>query len=274
MDVSVTESRGSRTSETEIMSIDLDRPSIAGADMIGLFRSYDEAHGYPTDGDSWARAVVSKIEQDLVQRGAYSWGDVGNNDYTPEELAVWAWYHKQTESDRWKVLVAEYRQDDAKDRVTAPNEFDPEHAYIEKPHVSVEGLAVKPFADVADGRGGIAVNTAAIAYFCNALDAPLRQDGMLELAKAALSDIELRPGGFAVAEKMRQKIVGAGESPGLSGQTITVMDDVKDVLLTLQSDLRELIKRYDETEELNALSVNDLDGAMRRSNARINRLGA
>ncbi|MEV6694845.1 hypothetical protein AB0M35_25545 [Micromonospora sp. NPDC051196] len=256
------------------MSVSLDTPSIAAADMMGLFRAYDAQHGHPTDGESWARAVVSKIQDDLERSGAYSWYDVGNKDFTPAELAVWHWYLDQTKSDRWKTLVFEYRQRNAQDQVTTPTESDPGFSRLDEPKVSTDIPDVKPFGGVEGNRGGIAVNTEAIAYFCNSLKliVPPGRDGMLATIRQNVGNIRPLPGKFARAELLRLDVVGSGTSPGLRGQTVDVLGDIETALRAIQEDLQELIKRYDDAEELNSLSVNEFNGAMRGSTGRINNL--
>lgn len=259
------------------MSLNLDKPSVAAADAIGLFRTYDGLHGHPTEGDSWARAVVAKIEAGRWTPASHGPASFGTGpSYSSEEWAVWDWYRKQTEPERWKELVTEYRETGSTDRIKPPAEFDPANATITKPGVVVEGSDIKPFAGKDATSGSVAVSTEAILHFANALSVvapPDGRGGMLVRVIDSLDGVSPRPGAFAKAEVLRRDIMGTSASTGLRGETAAVMVDIQAALVSVQTDLRALAKDYDSTEELNSLSVDKFGDVMRGSDARIDRLG-
>jgi len=266
------------------MSIDLDRPSIEAADEIDLFRTYDAQKGHPAEGDSWTRAVVTKIIEDQAHRhtGARSsdlqmLGGSDRSRYTADELAAYDWYKSQTEPDRWKELVFEHRQKDAREQVEPPEEFNPDRNYREKPMHAVEGLNRKPFDGQGGRAGAVTVSTDAILYFANVLEsiAPLDGgNGPLQAVVNVLEKIDPRPGAFAKAEMHRRILVRTPDLPGLQGETTKTVVDLQAVFAVTQKELRALVKEYDTAEELNGLTVKQFGDVMTGSNTRIDALGA
>ncbi|MEH1028407.1 hypothetical protein [Micromonospora profundi] len=261
------------------MSIDLDRPSIEAADEIDLFRTYDAQKGHPAEGDSWTRAVVTKIIEDqshrhTVARGSdlQMLGGIDRSRYTADELAAYDWYRSQTEPGRWKELVFEHRQKDAREQVEPPEEFNPDRNYREKPVHAVEGLNRKPFDGQGGRAGAVAVSTDAILYFANVLEsiAPIAGgNGPLQTVIDKLKEIKPRPGAFSRAEKYRLTLV-----PDLQGETTKTVGDLQAILGVAQTELRALVKEYDTAEELNGLTVKQYGDVMTGSNTRIDALGA
>ncbi|MFD6566775.1 hypothetical protein [Micromonospora profundi] len=263
------------------MSIDLDRPSIEAFDELDLFRTYDAQKGYPAEGDSWTRAAIAKIIEDQSHRPRGARGSdlqmLDTSNYTADEIAAYDWYMTQSRPGRWKELVLEHRQRDARERVEPPEEFNPDRNYLEKPMHAVEGLNRKPFDGQGGRAGAVTVSTDAILYFANVLEsiAPIAGgNGPLQAVVNVLEKIDPRPGAFAKAEVYRRILVRTPDLPGLQGETTKTVGDLQAVFGVAQTELRALVKEYDTAEELNGLTVKQFGDVMTGSNTRIDALGA
>ncbi|MEU6264572.1 hypothetical protein [Saccharopolyspora shandongensis] len=110
------------------------------------------------------------------------------------------------------------------------------------------------------GDGVISVNTKALAVFADNVEA-LRV--MIGKSKKKTDEVNVLPGGFNVAFKLRDKIMGTGDKdPGLKNNVRNYMDGLDIALANVRDEIRKLIVDYDSTEELNKLTTDKLSKVM------------
>ncbi|MEV6231371.1 hypothetical protein AB0L88_26310 [Saccharopolyspora shandongensis] len=113
------------------------------------------------------------------------------------------------------------------------------------------------------GKGVISVNTKALAVFADNVES-LRV--MISNAKKKTDQVNVLPGGFNLAFKLRDKIMGTGDKdPGLKTNVRNYMDGLDIALANVRDEVRKLIVDYDSTEELNKLTTDKLNKVMRDS---------
>lgn len=198
------------------------------------------------------------------------------SDYTADELAAWDWYQKQIEPDHWKAHVFAYREKEGEKLVTPPEDFDPEKPYMAKDSTGFDPPDIKPFSGESGSAGSIAVSTDAINHLIEVLGIVAPDgSGMMFDARADLDQVNVRPGAFAKAEFLRTSVMGTSPAEGgLRGETMTLLLNTHLAIFAVREDLVALLKTYKNGEELNTLTVDKLDDAMRGSEARIDRLGS
>lgn len=259
--------------------VDLSTPTEEAQDYIGLLDMY------PDGSAEWVQETVDKIEEAL-DGGADVGGDENLNSdkydsdaeilaqFSPEEQAAYSWYEDKI--DHWDQTVAEWRQgvrDDLNDIKADP--------YSEADHYTIEGDKnftppdVKEYAGGKDaGKSQVVVSTEALEFFCDQIEKVAWDGGgVLWDARKAVIDVNLRPGRFARAERMRQKIAGASEKEtGLRGDTIDVLGAAHEALFVLKQNIRAMIRDYNTTEEFNKLDAERLDNELRDAWGRIDEL--
>ena len=125
-----------------------------------------------------------------------------------------------------------------------------------------EGSSWKPpttteFTGDVSGNNEMVVNTEAIQHLINqfATIAVGEHEGLLLDLATELDGKMIKPGGFARAEILRQKIDGTGEgNPGIRGDTIGLLRTLHRALFDLQSGLKVMKTEYEKTEEDNEVT--------------------
>lgn len=245
---------------------------------IGALKPYDQNHNHP---DGWTQSVIDKIELD-IQRNTPSNPnrsvdmDQVLSHFSQEERDAWKWYREEViPPDKWKTLVSNYQANTAKVAVDPPPTFDADHDYITKPDALFKPPpGTKPWSGPNNTKGDLAVSHEAINYFIKSLGAVAGDgNGILLDARKTLGEINPRPGGFARAEIMRQRVRGASaDDPGLQGDTMALMVTVHEALFDLQSNLRTLLNTYKDAEDFNSLTADKLDDVMDDSWSKIDDL--
>jgi hypothetical protein len=263
--------------------LDLEHPTDAAIRSIGALNTFDKDHQHP---DGWTQSVIDKIQLEINSKTPNTINapatvvDVDHvlSNFSPEERAAWQWYQAEVlPPGKWDKLVDDYEaKGGAESQVDPPPAFDPDKDYVPTPGSKFKpppGLKVWSGAD--NTSGNLAVSHEAINFLIRNLGAVAGDGrGILLDARTLLADINPRPGGFARAEVMRQRVRGADlNDPGLQGDTMALLATVHSVLFMLQANLRTLLKNYDEAEEFNTLTSADLGEAMDGSLGRIETLG-
>ncbi|MFD9895274.1 hypothetical protein ACFWY9_38540 [Amycolatopsis sp. NPDC059027] len=116
-----------------------------------------------------------------------------------------------------------------------------------------------------NGKDRIAVNTQALSIFADNID-KLRSE-LVDPLKVKTNDLDVRPGGFNVAYKLRQKITtGKGDSdPGLKTNLSKYVTELSAQLGNIRDEVRKLVADYDNTEDLNKLGAEKLNTIMNDS---------
>jgi len=243
-----------------------DYPNAAAIDKIGVLTDYDRKHGHP---EGWTRSVINKIQADIQKsddkNGPRMGGEYKAENYTPEEQAAYKFYREEViEYEAWKKLVQEYWNENS-DGVTF-DKFDDSKQYIDKPGSGFTPPTVTEYSGGNNKNHELSVSVEALEYFVRQIEQIIGKDGrsgMLLDAKKLLTSFEMRPGGFAKAEVLRRKIVGANaDDPGLRGDSMALLQVVHEALYQIKENLRTLIKEYDSAEEFNKLTTQQLDEVM------------
>ncbi|WP_026284583.1 hypothetical protein [Salinispora arenicola] len=257
----------------EPMGIDWSYPNKSAIDATGVLDQYDEEHGHPP---GWTRSVIDQIEEDI--HGNIGWS-VGveyfdPEDYSEEELAAWSWYQEEV-IDGWDDLAEEHNETvDDTDNVV-PDPYNPDHQYIDEPSPEFNPPSTNEWSGGDNPSQQLRVSTEALEFFANQID-QIAGDGtgILFDARSRLSFVDMRPGGFAKAELLRQKIDGSSaDNPGLRGETMDIMLDIHQAFIAVKIGLREMVRGYDTSEEFNDMTAEDLGEAMDTAWSKINAIG-
>ena len=246
---------------------------------IGALKPYDQRNNHP---DGWTQSVIDKIEQEITRATPSNPNrsvdiDQVLSKFSPEERDAWKWYHEEVvPPDKWKKLVDDYNVSGAKKSVEPPAGFDSGKDYVPKPGSQFKPPdGVKPWSGADNKKGDLAVSHEAINYFIKSLGAVAGDGhGILLDARGVLDKIDPRPGGFARAEVMRQRVRGAGpDDPGLQGDTMHLLGRVHSALFDLQANLKTLLNNYKDAEDFNSLTSDKLDKVMDDTWDKVDSLG-
>ncbi|AGL14100.1 hypothetical protein [Actinoplanes sp. N902-109] len=256
------------------MSTDFSYANEEAVDAIGVLDKYDTDHGHPA---GWTRAVIKKIQQDIQNSpaGKDRTGSYDRDDYSSDENAAYDWYSNDViEHDHWKALVENYQKDQGS--TVKPDAYNPDKQYIDK-----NDGGFKPPEGTGEYTGGnnpnheLTVSTEALNYFANQLDKVVGDGtGVLYDARNQLNKVEMKPGGFAKAEVLRQKIEGvSANDAGLRGDTMGLMLTLHEALYAVKTNLRQMVRDYDTAEEFNGMTAQQLGDAMDKAWGKIGNVG-
>jgi hypothetical protein len=259
--------------------LDLGYPNDGAIKTIGALKPHDQSGNHP---DGWTQSVIDKIHQDIVSNTPSNPNRSVNMDsilshYSQEERDAWKWYQDEVlPPDKWKTLVQNYEANGGpKNAVDKPPGFDDDKDYVPKPGSKFKPPdGVKTWSGADNTSGDLAVSHDAINFFIKSV-ASVASDGhgILLDARTTLGDIDPRPGGFARAEVMRQRVRGASaDDPGLQGDTMALLAAVHSALFDLQANLKTLMNNYKEAEDFNTLTSDKLDQVMDDSWGKIDNL--
>ena len=164
----------------------------------------------------------------------------------------------------WKTLVEEY-----KTRITDPSHVTP-LAFTERsdwlaPEKSgFRAPEIESFKGEAASASGVAVNTAALEWFANVvLGSVVGPKGILIEMAQDVAAVDPRPGAFARAEALRLAIVGAtAQDGGVKGDIKQMLVNMNTALLAVQDALLKMAAQYNDLEELNSLTTEELNAIM------------
>lgn len=246
-------------------SIDFGYPNERAIDHIGILDEFNrgEVDGFSQQHpDGWIQAVIDRVQADIGSSNS-EFNKVDWSDYTTEEHAAWDWYKAEViDADSWKELVEDYRENSVPQEDSIDwDKFD------ESDRLDVDGRFTPPdvrvYTEGGDNKGkDLKVSTEAIRYFANSIgelfDNPTGRGSSTMLKSGdELAGLEVLPGLFAVAEVMRRKIHGNGESVGLIGDTQGLLTKIHETLYTLRLSLLEMADSYELTEDGNARTGKD-----------------
>lgn len=253
------------------MGIDFSYANDEAVEQIGILDRFNngEIEGFPNEHpDGWIQAVIDEVQAD-IQR-SYQPDVVGSivnwSNYTDEERAAYEWYTDEViPYDKWEALVEEYEKESADednvsyDEYQEPDEYDIDGEF-DKPDVTT-------YTGTDNENGELKVSTEAIRHFAKQIDkVAWRGGGLLLDASARFDTLDIRPGRFARAELMRQKISGGGENSGLIGDTQGLLAQVHQTLFGLSENLLQMANSYQRTEEGNDRTGRDLEDRTREFN--------
>ncbi|WP_067494996.1 hypothetical protein [Actinoplanes sp. TFC3] len=250
------------------MSIDFGYPNDEAIDKIGVLADHDKSLGHDA---GWTRSVIKKIEADIMnspQHKESTGGSFDRSDYDQDELAAWDWYRSDVvDTDHWESLVKDYKADVTDESNVKPDGYNGDKQYVPYTEPKVEGSNV-PYSGSNNANKELAVSTEALKYFANQIDAIVKDDGtgMLTDARNKLKAVQMKPGGFAKAEVLRQKIDGvSANDAGLRGDSMGMLLAVQEALLAVKSGLLKMANEYEKAEDFNSMTAeqltNNMDGA-------------
>ncbi|MCA2217455.1 hypothetical protein [Jidongwangia harbinensis] len=257
--------------------MDVNTPSFDGAVAAGVFKTYDSEHHKP---DGWTENAVGRIRDEIHDNARDHPKNIDfldESNYSKEELDAYDWYQDHVlDINNWTKIATEFnKKSGSKDAVQY------EHAPAEGKNYGLkddDGFrppVVHEWSDSVDKGKGVAVNTQALRHFAKQLEA-IEPDGTGGVAWQAwdkLNKVSIKPGGFAKAEVLRQKINGAGgDDDGLRGGTMDTLMTVHQAIYNLRKSLIKLADEYDSAEELNKMTGDQLTDAMKNAWAQIEKL--
>ncbi|WP_406077938.1 hypothetical protein [Micromonospora sp. NBC_00858] len=260
--------------------------SISNEEKSSLLAKYSIEEGNPP---GWAESVIDKIqkeiqddrrllESDFQSNAAFQ---VGLSNFNAEEKAAWDYYQNsiQDPDGLWETR----QLNEIEDTLDKEGKFNEGHWYYGKaiktdydPHEDSLGnwyidresdpdLPVLPKYEGSDNKNhDLVVSTEALKYLKRQIGKLVdEKDSAIALdAKAKVAAVDIRPGGFAKAELLRQKIVGGAAGGGLQSETMELLQAVHDTLLQIKQNIDTLIIEYDSAEDFNKMTTQQLSEVM------------
>lgn len=239
---------------------------------------WDDSYSGFNPDKAEAAGIFTKEETDKYIDdwfGQYDGSSVWYMDkFTPEETALFerfedAYHHyDDVLADHGGNVQDESTKDDDPNEVPydAYGDTDPKYD-IDSNFEGVPGGNPKEYSGSNNPNGEMVVSTEAIEYFCRELDA-IAPDGkgILLDARNSLKGIDMKPGTFAIAEVLRQRVAGASANDaGLRGDTMGLLETVHSALFDLKKNLREMVTEYQNAEDFNKMTADQLGDAMKDS---------
>ncbi|KXK60064.1 hypothetical protein AWW66_20830 [Micromonospora rosaria] len=253
------------------MGIDFSYANDEAIEQIGILDRFNngEIDGFPNEHpDGWIQAVIDEVQAEIQSTYNPRTGssNVDWSNYTDEERAAYEWYRDEViPPEKWRAHVEEYQEESSDednvsyDEYQEPDEYDID-GDIDEPDVTT-------YTGTDNENGELKVSTEAIRHFVKQIDkVAWRGGGLLLDASNRFDTLDIRPGKFARAELMRQKIVGGGENRGLIGDTQGLLTQVHQTLFVLSDNLLQMANSYERTEEGNDRTGKDLEDRTREFN--------
>lgn len=247
------------------MSIDFSYANPEAVDAVGVLPEYDKEHGFE---DGWARSVIERWRNDYD-------GDI---DWDDDEQALLDWYKDDViEHDKWKAIVEEHNEDITQEDNVTVDQYDADNPPFDMPENTFEHPEDAEYSGGDNPNQELAVSTEALRHVANQIGAIVGLDdsgsNLILQARTQLSDIQMRPGGFAKAEVLRQKIEGASaDSSGLRGDAMGLLLASHEALLAVKDGLLKIADSYDNAEEFNEMSTTQLGENMGNAWGKIDKL--
>lgn len=109
------------------------------------------------------------------------------------------------------------------------------------------------------GGPGTSVDTPSMDTFADNIDLLIAPTNT---ASTTLGDVDVEPGAFYHANKMRTSVNGPNADDGLKEQYIKVLSDLGQGLGDLRDGVRQLSQKYKTIEDANTMTATDLQTAM------------
>ncbi|WP_258342259.1 hypothetical protein [Saccharopolyspora gregorii] len=118
-----------------------------------------------------------------------------------------------------------------------------------------------------EGKEGdeVVVSTEALKTFAQNM---LKLKAMITPAKDYVSDVEILPGAFANAYRLRDRVMGSSGENGSAGLKTAIYDFLHNTergFDFLEEDLARVLKEYAEAEDLNKVAGSDFDAIMAKA---------
>lgn len=238
-------------------------PDIEAIDGLdpGFWTRMDDQLGFP---HGYTRAAVLEQRNNAEADAGHAKGkDASSNhpDFTADERRAYEHYRDGYKKEDWDHLVAEQKAKG--DTPPAPAAFDDDKVYI-----NADGPKFEPPTDAKWGGGDnkkreLAVSTEALIWMADQVKFVASDDdkGYLKVAHGLLDPVDVRPGGFAVAQLLRV-MIGNANTDGLRSDTMGLLNDTKLTLYEVEKNLRVLAAKYDNAEDFNNMTAEDLGELM------------
>ncbi|MFV2009108.1 MULTISPECIES: hypothetical protein [unclassified Micromonospora] len=249
-------------------SLDWDKPNRPAADQMGIFDKFNsgEVDGFPNKHPpGWIEAVIDKVNDDIAAENdgkcyPYLSDTIDWSTYSADEKAAYEWYESEIlDFDKWDDHVDEYHATAANEDNVSWDDFEEPDSYdIDG---DIDAPEVKAYTGGDNKNGQLKVSTEAIRHFVHQIDKIAWEGGgMLLDASNRFDELDIRPGKFAKAELMRQKLAGnGGDNLGLIGDTKGLLVQVHRTLFSLRESLLQMANSYERTEEGNERTGKDLE---------------
>ncbi|WBB80455.1 hypothetical protein O7606_03470 [Micromonospora sp. WMMD882] len=254
---------------------DLSNPNDMAIDEIGILDKFNKGEIWlfpDKHPDGWIQAVIDRAEAEIVAFDQRNPGNVLSGVdkvdwrfYTADEKAAFEWYWREVlPADKWSKLVDDYLVDQA---TSVPGGGIDVDEFGENDHLDIDGKIpvpeVKTWTGGDNKDGELKVSTEAIRYFANSIGKIVsttggKPGGMILDVRGNLDDLNVLPGKFARAEKMRRKLAGGDENPGLIGDTAGLLTKIHQALFALRESLLAMANSYEYTEDGNVRTGKDL----------------
>lgn len=238
---------------------DFGYPNDDAIKATGVLSQHDSDSGNPP---GWTQAVIDKITKDNENRSPHEQnngtGGYDPNNYTPEENEAWEWYKANVlDQEHWEQIVKNYESNGGSKANITPSAYNPDDEYIPHKDSGFKPPPVNEYNGPDNKSHTLSVSTEAIEYFIKELQAVAGDgSGILLDAREDLNKLDVRPGGFARAELMRQKVMGSqGGDKGLRGDSMDLLTDVHSALFNLQTDLHNMLVSYQNAEDFNKMTA-------------------
>jgi hypothetical protein len=248
---------------------DFGYPNDDAVKATGVFNQHDSDTGSPP---GWTDAVVGKIKAEIEKEhqgdhGDYTGPDYDHSKFSAEENAAYQWYKDDViEQSHWEQIVKNYEANGGSKAPTQPDvkDYNPDDDYIPKKDSGFQPPSVNEYHGPDNKSHTLSVSTEAIEYFINELKSVADDGtGILLDARGDLNKLDVKPGGFARAELMRQKVMGSqGGDPGLRGDTMDMLTTIHSALFNMQTDLQKMLKEYQSTEDFNTMTADQFGDVM------------
>ncbi|GIL27950.1 hypothetical protein [Actinocatenispora comari] len=231
-------------------------------DALHLYDHYDngEIGGHTKKHpDGWAATAIEQIEATETTEGAYGkdrtphqevhWDKLNVSDAELKDYKeLWNWYRNEL-PDKWNDYVKQFDQSDVSN-VDVPK-YDPNKQYLTPDDGDFHKPDTKTYTGGSDNaKGEMVVSTDAIKYFAKQLRTVADDGkGVFYDIYNKFGELEPKPGRFARAEVLRQKLAGTGPSDGgLIGDTQGLMRQIHMTLFSLHDALLAMAKEYEDNE--------------------------
>lgn len=239
--------------------------------QTGVLPQHDTDTGNPP---GWTDAVITKIKAEIEKEHSNDHGesaaikpDYDHSMFTADENAAYQWYKDNViEPGHWKQIVANYEANGGSKAPTGATAtpYNPDDDYIPKKDSGFQPPDVHEYNGPDNKSHTLSVSTEAIEYFINELKAVAGDGtGILLDARGDLNKLDMKPGAFARAELMRQKVMGSqNDDPGLRGDSMNLLTTIHSALFNMQTDLHNMLVEYQNTEDFNKMTVDQFNGVM------------
>lgn len=243
--------------------VNLDYPNLEAEDYIDVWSIYDKEHG---EEAGYTRALIQNYLND---------DDRNYDSLSGDEKQVVDWYQDNV-LDKWDDRVKDYQDahtQSGNGDTVAWDEYNDQNTYIDHPTDTFTPPTTSEWTGGNNPNKQVSVSTEALRFIANQIGAVVDQGTVLNM-NTKLKAVDLKPGGFAKAELLRQKINGAKDGDtGLAGDSAALMTDINEALVAIKDNLLKLANSYENNEDFNKMTAEDLNEAMDAAWGQITEVG-